>query len=215
MALSFPYSRDFLADCLIGERIPLVLQRYDEISGSGDGRFWSAQMARPLWTASYSLYSKSAAHAREINGKINGLDGSSKTFRWSERYYPGPACGVTAGLGSVTVGGIRSTDRGAVNLHGLPSGFVVTAGDYLSISYGSGKVYFGQFAETSDPVGGGGTSGQVEMRPYLPLGISVGASVSLVQPYFIAMIPPGGFTPFAGFRGKWGDSASITILQKP
>lgn len=215
MALSFPYSREFLGNCLVGPVIPLDLIRYDEFSGAGDGRHWAAQKATPLWGASYALYAQTAAHAREINGKVNGLDGSRRTFRWSDLYYPGPACGITAGLGGVTVGGIRTADRGAINLSGLPAGFRVTAGDYLSISYGSGRVYFGQFAETSGLVGGGGTSGQVEMRPYLPFGISVGASVSLVQPYFIAMIPPRGFTPFTNFRGRWGDSASITILQKP
>lgn len=203
MALSFPYAIDFLAECLIGEDIPLTLHRYDEMSGSGDGRYWSAQMASPLWGVTYPLYAQSAAKAREINAKVNALDGMAKTFLWADLYYPGPAAGNT-NLGAVTVGSIRA-DRGAIALSGLPGGFTVTAGDYLSIDYSAGRVYFGQFAESG--------AGQRGMRPYLPLGISAGAAVELVRPRFKAKVKE--YTPFANFRGAWGHSASITIIQQP
>lgn len=212
MALSFPYALDFLAKCLTGERVPLVLKRFDEISGSGDGRMWSSQLSTPLWTSSYNLYSQTPAEARAINAKINALDGMSQTMYWADPYYTGPASGITTGFGSVTVASIRA-DRGAITLSGLPANFPLTAGDYLSINYGSGRVYFGQFAEDGVAGSEGNIQLQKELRPYLPLGIQVGASVRLVRPYFKAMVTD--YTPFASFRGRWGDSASITILQKP
>ena len=210
MALSYPYALDFLAKCLIGPEIPLVLQRFDEMSGSGDGRFWAAQLASPLWGASYSLYAKHPAHAREINAKVNALDGVSKTFLWCDPYYPGPASGVTAGLGSVTVSAIRA-DRGAIALTGLPSGFTLTAGDFVSITFSSGRVYFGQFAEGGN-ANASGVLAQRELRPYLPQGIATGATVQLVRPYFKAIVTE--YQPFANYRGNWGQSASISILQK-
>ena len=205
MALSYPYALNFLSDCLNGPIIPLKLQRNDEMSGGGDGRYWSTELASPLWTASYSLYAKHAAHAREINAKVQALDGMSRAFLWRDKYYDGPAYGTT-GLGSVTVSGIRA-DRGAISLTGAPSGFQITAGDFISINYGSGRVYFGQFAETGLP---GSTR---EIRPYLPLGISAGVAVNLVAPRFKAIVTD--FQPFANFRGRWGQDASITVLQKP
>ena len=211
MALSYPYALDFLANCLGGERIPLALQRFDERSGSGDGRFWSAQLATPLWGATYPLYAQDAAHAREINATAYALDGMSKTLLWADPYYSGPASGMTSGLGAVTVNGIRQ-DRGAIALTGMPEGFVLSAGDYLSIAYGSGRIYFGTFAE-GGTAGSAGGIGQKELRPYLPLNIATGARIELVRPHFRAMVTD--FTPFANFRGRWGDSASITILQKP
>ncbi|WP_411838675.1 hypothetical protein [Paracoccus sp. ME4] len=212
MTLSFPYALDFLANCLVGDRIPLDLQRFDEMSGSGDGRFWSAAMAQPLWTASYSLYAKQAAHSRELNAKVRALDGAARTFYWADPYYDGPASGVTAGLNSVTVSGIR-TDRGAISLSGLPPGFVLSAGDRLTIQYGSGRVYFGEFSEGATAGTLGNIADARELRPYLPFGISVGVTVRLVRPFFKAMVTE--FTPFASYRGRWGDSAAITILQKP
>lgn len=203
MALSFPYALDFLAECLVGEEVPLVLNRYDEHSGSGDGRHWPAQLATPLWGASYPLYAHTAAKAREINAKVHGLDGMAKTFLWGDLYYRGPAFG-NAGLGSVTISSIRG-DRAAIALSGTPGGFNITAGDCISINYSSGRVYFGQFAESG--------TGQRELRPYLPLGISPGATVEMLRPRFKAMVKE--FTPFSIFRGAWGRNASITLLQKP
>lgn len=211
MALSFPYALDFLAKCLTGERVPLVLKRFDESSGSGDGRMWSSQLSTPLWTSSYNLYSQTPAEARAINAKINALDGTSQTMFWSDPYYSGPASGVTTGLGNVTVASVRA-DRGAVALTGLPGSFEASAGDYLTIPYGSGRVYMGQLAEDGI-AGAGGVLSQREIRPYLPFGIAAGVTVHLVRPYFKAMVTD--YTPFASFRGRWGDSASITILQKP
>lgn len=211
MALSFPYALDFLAKCLTGPAIPLKLQRFDEMSGGADGRFWSSQMAPPLWGATYSLYTKGGEEARAINAKINALDGMSQTMFWADPYYKGPASGVTTGLGGVTVASVRA-DRGAVALTGLPGSFEASAGDYLTITYGSGRVYMGQLAEDGI-AGAGGVLSQREIRPYLPFGIAAGASVQLVRPYFKAMVTD--YTPFASFRGRWGDSASITIMQKP
>ena len=211
MALSFPYALDFLAKCLTGPAIPLKLQRFDEMSGVADGRFWSVQMAQPLWGATYALYTKGGADARAINAKINALDGMSQTMYWADPYYSGPASGVTTGLGNVTVASVRA-DRGAVALTGLPGSFEASAGDYLAIPYGSGRVYMGQLAEDGI-AGAGGVLSQREIRPYLPFGIAAGARVQLVRPYFKAMVTD--YTPFASFRGRWGDSASITIMQKP
>lgn len=213
MALSFPYALDFLAKCLTGDRVSLDLRRNDEMSGSGDGRFWAAELSRPLWTAQINLHAKQAAHAREINAKVWALDGSSKTFLFGDPAYKGPASGMTTGLGSVTVSSIRA-DRGAISLSGLPPGFVASAGDYLSINFGTGRVYFGALAE-GGTANGSGVLASREIRPYLPMTITTGATVELVRPRFKAIIPPGGFTPFANFRGRWGDSASIQVLQKP
>lgn len=211
MTLSHPYALDFLAKCLLGDRIPLELRRFDEMSGSGDGRFWGAQMATPLWGASYALTAHDAAHAREINAKVYALDGVSKPFLWADPYYKGPASGVTAGLNNVTISSIRS-DRGGISLQGLPAGFRLSAGDYLSITHTGGRVYFGTFAEGWTATEAGTISNR-DLRPYLPFGVGAGSRVELVRPYFRAVVAE--FVPFANVKGRWGDSASITILQKP
>lgn len=211
MALSFPYALGFLDQFLLTERVTLALQRFDERSGSGDGRMWSAQLAPPLWGATLDLFSTQPALAREINAKVYGLDGMAKTFLWSDRHYTGPASGITAGLGGVMVSSIRA-DRGAIGVSGLPVAFGLSAGDYLSIAHSSGRFYFGQFVEGGVANAAGNIAAR-EIRPYLPFGVTVGSRIELVRPFFKAMVTD--FTPFANFRGRWGDSAAITILQKP
>lgn len=210
MALTYPYPLSFLADCLRGDRINLSLKRNDEMSGSGDGRFWTYSLAKPLWQVSIDLYSKSAAHAREINAKIYALDGSTP-FLWADPFYSGPE-GGNAG-GGVTVGAI-SADRDTISLAGLPAGFQITAGDYFSVTHTNGREYFATFAE-SGTAGGSGNVSNLTVRPTVPFGVTVGASVRLATPRMKVMIPPGGFQPFSNFKGRWGDGASISLVQKP
>ncbi len=211
MALTYPYSVDFLADCLIGDEIKLDLRRQDEMSGSGDGRYWSAELSRPLWTVSIALYSKSAAQARAVNAKVFALDGTRRQMQWANPYYR-PAAGPD-GLGSVSLSTVAA-DRGRVSLAGLPGRREVAAGDHLSIEYGAGRLYFGVFAESRIATAAGAIS-NIEVRPYLPLGISTGSVVELEKPVMNTIIPPGGFTPFAIYKDRWGSNASITLLQKP
>ncbi len=215
MALSFPYALSFFCDTLRVNRVRLGLRRNDEQSGSGDGRFWSAELARPLWTADISLADRPERLARDLEAKINGLDGTRGTFLFADPTYKGPASGVTTGLGSVTVSSIRA-DRGAIGLTGLPAGFVASAGDYLSINFGSGRVYFGALAE-GGTANGSGVLASREIRPYLPMTITTGATVELVRPRFKAIIPPSGYTPFNYDlpHGEVATGASLQILQKP
>ena len=216
MAHTYPYPLAFFSDVLpYGEIQGPYLRRYDETSGSGDGRRWAAEKARPLWEANVTLpATRTAAEARAIESRIRALDGMARHFLFRPPQYLGPANGITAGLGSVTVNSIRQ-DRGAIGLAGLPGGFAITPGDLFTILYASGRVYMGEFSE-----GGTGT-GQREIRPYLPMGISTGAAVILTTPYFKAFVED--FTPFTiktgGTRQPYASDftaygASLVIKQK-
>lgn len=195
MALSFPYTIAAFCDDLNTNKVRQYLQRYDESSGGGDGRIWTAEMAPPLWVAELRLADRDAALAQVLEAKIDGLDGSRGTFLFADPTYPGPASGMTAGLGDVTVASIRAADRGAISLTGLPVGFVLSARDRFTITHTSGRVYLGRFLE-GGTAGAAGGVGLKEIRPYLPFGVTAGARLELVRPYFKAFIPPGGYTPF-------------------
>lgn len=212
MALTYPYPLAFFSDILHAGDVSFDLQRNDEMSGSGDARYWTAELATPLWAADIPLQPLPKAEARAINAKVRGLDGTSKSFLVADPSYDGPAFGDNSGLGAVTVDAVRA-NRTQIGLAGLPEGFVATTGDYITILGPSGQVYFGQFLETSAPVSGGTIFGR-EVRPTLPFWVSPGDPVELVQPYFKAIIPPGGFRPYRMNLGDYGAGASISILQK-
>lgn len=206
MALTFPYPAAYLADTLLYRNFDGPhLQRFDEQSGSGDGRLWNTELAPPLWRASASLAPVPWRTGHAINGKIAALDGANKTFLLPVPEYDGPAWGAT-GLDSVTVGSIRA-DRGAISLAGTPTGFRVTVGDFFCVQHSSGRVYFGQFEEA-------GTPGTLrEIRPYLSLGVAVGAAVQLVRPYFKAMVQ--NYTKYNMQPGEHSFGAQFEVLQKP
>lgn len=212
MALSFPLALNVLSECLTGDETGLELVRFDEHSGSGDGRTWTAQLAQPLWRASYELYARSPALARRINALVYALDGGMKETLWSDPFYTGPVAGTKGSLANAKVSSVRSTDRGALGLDGLPAGQVISAGDLVSISYASGRVYLGTFAEQGTANASGVLSAR-EIRPYLPIGIGTGAAVELLKP--VVKMGVTSYRPFNIRRGLVSSTASITLMQKP
>lgn len=211
MPLTFPYPLAFFSDQLWVKKSRVFQQRFDESSGSGDGRTWTAELARPLWAAELSLSDCPARVARDIEAKVEGLDGSRNTFLFADPSYAGPQNGITAGLGSVTITSI-SSDRSRAAFAGFPPGFELTVGDFFSIRYSTDRYYFGRFME------GGGSAGALrEVRPYLPLPITTGLSVELLKPHFKAMIVPGGYVPFDFDlpEGEIARGGSMRIIQKP
>ncbi|AZV00288.1 hypothetical protein [Paracoccus kondratievae] len=211
MALADVYPLAFLSDLLEPSNCMFSLRRFDEHSGSGDGRFWTAQMAPPLWEVSLTLRPRPRGKAAEINAKLWALEGTRRAFLFEDRSY-GPAAGQAAGNG-VTVSSI-GTDRVSVALTGLPASYRVTAGDRMSIAFGSGRQFMAVFAETVT-ANSSGTTGQIAISPALPFGVSAGAAVVMDRPRLKAIVPPGGYTPFTDYPGGISQGASITLLQKP
>lgn len=213
MALTYPYPLAAFSDLLDPRSVQVALQRFDEESGGGDGRIWSSEMAPPLWGATLELNSRRYGAASELEARIDGLDGSRGTFLFADPTYRGPAAGQTNDLDSASVNVIRA-DRGAIGLAGVPTGFRISARDRFCIRYADGRVFFGRFIEGA-VANGSGVIVQREIRPFLPRGIIVGAQVELVKPYFRAIIPKGGYTPFTFVNGFIAAGASLTLIQKP
>lgn len=212
MALVFPYPLAFFSDTMLANKVQMVLRRFDETSGGGDGRFWTNELAKPLWAADVSLADRDATLAHDFQAKIDGLDGGRNTFLFADPTYPGPS-GGTSGLGGVSISSI-SGDRSRIALSGLPSGFQFRPGDRFTVTYGSGRVYLGRFSEVGT-ANASGVSPSREIRPYLPLGIGVSSPVELLRPYFKAFI--SSYTPFEFDlpEGLIARGGSLQILQKP
>lgn len=213
MTVESTYPLAFLSDILREDgAVTLTLQRNDEMSGAGDGRYWSAELSRPIWTASMNLAARGRGcvqRAREIDAKIRAL-GVNRAFLWADPAYPGPSGGV-AGAG-VTISAI-SADRTALTLAGLPAGFVLAAGDRLSVMWGNGRYYMAELTEAG-LADGAGLTGSIGVYPYPPLALTAGTSVEMAAPVLKAIVPPGGFVPHGYIRNFVAQGASLNILQK-
>ncbi|AJE47191.1 hypothetical protein [Celeribacter indicus] len=208
------YPLDFLSDELGLEAVTFDVQRNEEMHGTGDGAVWRTELARPLWKITVSLHLRHAELGRAIDAKLLGM-GAGDDFLFADPSYHGPAWGPGSYLlhdMTVCLSGV-SEDRRSVSLTGLGSNFLLSAGDRFSIEYGAGKVYFGVFRE-SRSIASSADAAEIQVFPYLPLGIPVGAELELVKPFLKVMLARDGYMPFTVRPGLYAESASITMLQK-
>lgn len=211
MALADVYPLTFLSDLLRHQSLTFDLMRFDEQSGSSDGRFWAARLAAPLWQVTAPMIVRDRVTSAEISAKIRALDGMRRQFLFEDKSYA-PAWAVAPGS-AVKIASI-SADRTAIALNSLPASYRVTAGDRMSIAWGAGRYFFAEFAETVT-ANGSGVTAQIAIMPYLPQGIATGAAVEMARPRLKVIVPPGGFVPFTDTPGRLSQGASLTLLQKP
>jgi hypothetical protein len=208
------YPLSYLSDSLKVTTPTLELRRYDEASGSGDGRLWSAELSKPLWAFAVPLRAYFSKEARAVRAKISALEGQKHDFLFADPSYGGPAAdrdGAALGAHAVTIGTI-SSDRTEVGFSNLPEGYALNAGDRFSVMFGGSKYYLGEVA--GDVVADeSGDTPAVKIAPWLSLGVSVGASVELVTPVVKVVVEK--FTPATDQLGGVSSGASLYLLQRP
>lgn len=206
--LTFPYPLDFLSGVLKLSNITRTLLRFDEESGSADGRFWSAEMAKPLWEVSVNLRACRPEHAEMVNSRIRALRGSQKSFLWADPTYkldldPSNTATVSA----------VSADRSALNIVGLPPYYVLRAGHVFSAVGTNGRYWFTEVAEDV-MAGASGVVNNLSVYPFVPYAIALGTALELRNPTMEMRIPKDGFTPYARDVGNIYTGASIRMVQK-
>ena len=143
MAVSYPYSLPAFADLLKISSIVWDIQRNDELSGSGDGRVWQAELAPPLWTGTVTISDMYNAEAKQIAARIRKLHGAQEALFLYDPLskYPqadpdgtklGSAAVSVAALGfaasvGMTVSPFRSSGRRRVNFTGRRSPSIAPA----------------------------------------------------------------------------------------
>ncbi|WP_417257349.1 hypothetical protein [Celeribacter sp.] len=209
---TFPLS--YLSDVLKVTTPTATLRRYDEASGSGDGRMWSAELSKPLWAFNVPLRKYLSQETRSVRAKVGALQGQKHDFLFADPAYKGPAAdegGAVLGASAVKVGSI-SSDRTQVSFSGLPSGYTLSAGDRFSVAFGSGHYYLGEIAEDAVADGNGDTEA-VMVAPWVSLGVEVGDDVELVAPVLKVIVE--SFTPATDQLGGFSSGSSLSLLQRP
>lgn len=204
------YPLSFLSDLIRAKSVTPGFRRSDQHSGSGDGRYWSAELAKPLWTFDIPLATDRANVARRVDAKMFAM-GVNRPFLFIDPSYDGPAEGNP---GSAVALASISADRTAVALFGLPGGFKLYAGDRIGISFGDDRYYLGVLADDVIANGAGSTA-QVMVTPWVALGIAPGAAVEMVSPVIKVIVPPGGYKAFSVSPGRLASNATLSLLQKP
>lgn len=203
MAITYPYPLAFLADTLPIAEVTFDVQRNDEMSGTGDGRLWSAELAPPLWTADVTLGMPTNDEAIEIAAKIRRLHGAREAFFLYDplRRFPKNDPGGTLLSGRTMRIVSIASGRDAIAVGGFPANFRLAPGDKFSIEYFlPGSPLRFAFLEVGEPVqaSGGGTTPQFSIFPRLPAGIAINAETWFVRPFMKAVMVPGSFNAGVG-----------------
>ncbi|RRH69962.1 hypothetical protein [Falsigemmobacter faecalis] len=205
---SFPYALAALSDHLRAAEVTQELRRFDEQSGSGDGRVWAQELARPLWQVSLKLVPCETLEARRVDALLRALRGSQESFLWAD-----PSYAPSYDPGDLVVVSAISSDRSTVNFTGLPPHYPIRPGDRFSIEWGGGRQYLAEVAEETI-ASNTGMASAVAVYPYVPLGIAPGASANFLRPVMRAFVPPGGHTPFTALPGGISSGGALQLLQR-
>lgn len=216
MAYSFPLARTALSDLLPINAVVWDNMRLDELSGSGDGRFWQTELATPLWTAEVTLDVRYHQEIKEIAATIRKLQGAKYSFDLEDplsKYPYADPDGSILGVSAVTISAI-SGDRQTLTLGGLPAAYVLTKGDKGSLPYTVGAVTKKYFFEVSETVAAsGGGVAVFEVFPTIPAAATVGAAVTLKRPTCRGFIKPESFKPGTA-QNLFTSGASFTFLER-
>lgn len=216
MALTYPYGLAVLADILPIRSATWDIRRADELSGSGDGRVWQAELADPLWTATVTLAPRRHGEMKRIAALIRKLHGAQEAFWLTDPLSPYPQAdpdGSVLGAATVQVHSVGS-ERRTLRLKGLPAGYQLTLGDKGQIAFSSdpAETFFFEFSESS-AADGSGITAEAEVFPFVPAGVAADDAATLAKPACKMFVMPGSHNP--GRAGRLlTDGQSFTAMER-
>ena len=212
--LTYPLSyAQFLGALRVAE-VTFRLSHPQEHTRLGDGTVISASLGAALWTGTIRLAQANHPRHAQMEALISLMDQPGATFLCHDPRYLGPASdptGAILGGRTVTIHSVASNMR-ELRLIGLPSGYVLSAGDMLGFQYGSNPV---RHALHRIVVGGtassGGLTPMLEVVPNLRPGVAAGLTVSLVRPACKARLLPD--PTYGSGRQALSRGASFDFIQ--
>ena len=186
-----------------------------ENNRTAGGQQMSADLGERLWQGRVTLGRLTQAEADEVEPLIELLRQAGRSFIASDLRRPAPRidpAGAFIGSAAVTMTAV-SSDRRQVTLAGAPAGYVLSRGDYIGFSYGSGPVRHAlhRLVETVT-ANASGVFPAAEVVPAVRLGTTPPHAVTLVHPFCKAVIVPGSFAPGRARRGL-SEGLSFSFVQ--
>ena len=124
MAITYPYALSVLADRLDIESETWDIKRNDELSRTGDGRVWQAELAPPLWTADVTLNIGPNNNLKQIAACVCKLHGAQELFHPFvplSKYPQADPDGSILVASPVRINSVGTGGR-TISLKGLPGG---------------------------------------------------------------------------------------------
>lgn len=200
MALSFPLTRSAFMDKVRCRRESMILDLPTprEVARTRGGTIHTAETGEALWQGAISLVATPWPLAQEIRTLLTALEVPGRAFDLFDVTRPYPLADPDgAGLSGVTTT-ITAHTASTLTIAGLPNGYQISVGDYVSFAV-SGKRYLHRFNEGATVAGG--STGAIEVQPFVRATVAGGTSCTLQRPYCRAVTVPGS-VDFGKYQGR-------------
>lgn len=187
---------------------------YQSVSGLRGGGLIAAEFAAARWSADVTIAPYFNRDSVGLEAIINSLRGSIKSFEAydTRRAFPyADPTGAILGAAAVTISAIGS-DNASLKLAGLPAGYTITSGDYISVP--SRKQLF-QAIETSVANASGISPTFFAVTPSILPNLVNGDAVRLIKPIGFFRIVPGTYSaPVSdGATSRGGSFKMMQVFQ--
>lgn len=202
MALTYPLSLATFVDTLLCERVTCDLPELVEQSRTAGGEQLMADMGERLWTGRIDLGKMVRSEIGRPEVLIQVVK-QGMTFQCYDRRRMYPLLDPTGsilGASSVTILALGGDPR-EMSLAGLPVGYTLSAGDYLSFAYSSLSVTRQALHKVVDATvvaNGSGQTALFEVVPPIRPGAAAAAAVTLKKPFAKAVMVAGSAAPSDG-----------------
>ncbi len=186
-ALTYPLALAIFADSLLVAQNSFHLPEQVQQTRTAGGEQLGADVAERLWTGQITLGRMTKAEAGRPEVLIDLIRQVGRPFLMYDRYRTNPLLdplGTVLGAASVSILALGGDAR-EMSLSGLPVGYTLSAGDYLSFAYGSSPVRqaLHRVVNTSVVADGSGQTALFEVTPALRPGAIATAPVQLKKAY--------------------------------
>lgn len=187
MALTYPLALAVFADSLLVSQNSFHLPEQVQQSRTAGGEQLGADVGERLWTGQIMLGRMTRAEAGRPEVLIDLIRQAGRSFLIYDRYRTNPLLdplGTILGAASVTILALGGDAR-ELSLSGLPVGYTLSAGDYLSFAYGSAPVRqaLHRVVNTTVVANGSGQTTLFEVTPALRPGAIATAPVQLKKAF--------------------------------
>jgi hypothetical protein len=195
MAFSYPLTLATFADTLMVRDLTFHLPEVVQMTRTAGGEQLTADIGERLWQGRITLGRMTRAEVGSPEVLIDLLRQAGRSFLIYDRYRTNPLldpAGTILGAASVTILALGGDAR-ELSLAGLPAGYTLSAGDYLSFDYGSAPVRraLHRVVPLTVVANGSGQTPIFEITPALRPGASAGAAVSLKKAWCKAVMVAG------------------------
>ena len=187
VALTYPLPLATFADSLLVMQNSFTLPEQVQMSRTAGGEQLSSDVGERLWTGKIALGRMTRAEAGRPEVLVDLIRQTGRSFLMYDRYRTNPVLdplGTILGAASVSILALGGDAR-ELSLTGLPVGYTLSAGDYLSFAYGSAPVRqaLHRVVNTTVVANGSGQTPLFEVTPALRPGAAAAAPVQLKKAY--------------------------------